>query len=145
MPTSDASLVPPLVRTFMQRNHLPDDAIRADGRVVLTVDDRYRVHIFPAPFARIALQAELLALPEHPDSLFDDLLLGLANTGAGMLGTSASTLCIDRKRQAVALQQSVALNANQETLQEAMADFVNALAFWSNLCRKMAASRGVAA
>src|SRR5258706_10194053 len=133
----------PVVRAFVQRHRIPAESVRADGRVVLTIDQRYRVHLMAAPNNRVALQSELLALPEHADSRTDDHLLGLAKTAAGLLQRHASTLCIDKKRQALVLQQTLAAGADLAALQDALADFTNALAFWSRICRaETAALRG---
>jgi hypothetical protein len=144
-PASLAALAP-VVRAFVQRHHIPTDSVRADGRVVLTIDQRYRVHLMPAPHNRAALQSELLPLPEQAERRTDDLLLRLTKTAAGLLQRHPSTLAIDNKRQALVLQQTVAAGADLQALQDALADFANALAFWSRLCRKeAAASRGVAA
>jgi hypothetical protein len=133
MPTdADPTLVPGLVRAFIARHRLNADSIRSEGRVVLTIDNKYRVHIFPAPHNRIALQSELVTLPDHPS---DDILLKLANTGAGLMQRHGSTLCIDRKREALVLQEVLPAASDMETLQKVLADFANALDFWSGMCR----------
>ena len=61
MPAPDHSLaaLPPVVRAFVQTHRIPPDAIRSEGRLVLTLDQRWRVHVLPAPQQRVALQAEL--------------------------------------------------------------------------------------
>jgi len=142
MATGDPSLaaLAPVVRAFVQHHRIPTDSVRADGRLVLTIDQRYRVHVLAAPHNRVALQSELLPLPEHADSRTDDILLRLAKTAAGLLQQHASTLCIDRKRQALVLQHTVAAGADVQALQDALADFSNVLAFWSRLCRTEAAA-----
>ena len=148
MPADSSSLaaLPPVVRAFIQRHRIPVHSVRADGRVVLSVDQRYRVHVLPAPHNRVALQSELLPLPEHPDRHTDDIMLRLAKTACGLLQRHASTLAIDRKRQALVLQQTLAAGADLQALQDALADFSNALAFWSRICRtETAALRGEAA
>jgi hypothetical protein len=135
----------PVVRAFVQRHHIPTQSVRSGGRLVLTVDQRHRVHVLPAPHGRVALQSELLALPEQADHRTDDLLLRLAQTASGLLQRNASTLCIDSARRALVLQQTVAAGANLQGLEEAFADFANALAFWNRICRaETAVPRGVA-
>jgi hypothetical protein len=125
----------PCVRAFVQQHRIPADAVRAGGRVVLTIDRQYRVHVLPAPHQRVALQAELLPLPEHHDARTDELLLRLSQTASGLLQNHASTLSIDRARQSLVLQQLVEANADLASFQDALADFANALAFWRRLCR----------
>lgn len=125
----------PVVRAFVQRHQIPKDAVRGSGRVALTVD-RYRVQLLPAPHHRVALQAELMALPEQGTRRVDDLLLRLARMGAGLLQLHGSTLCIDAQRQALVLQQAVPANAELPVLEEALADFTNALAFWHRVCER---------
>lgn len=133
--TPPLAALPPVVRAFVQSHRIPADAIRSEGRVVLTVDDRWRVNLMPAPQQRVALQSELIAVPQPADRRTDDALFRLCRTAAGMAKDHASTLCIDTRRQALVLQQLVSQNADQRTLEDALADFVNALSFWSRLCR----------
>jgi len=131
--------LPAVVRAFVQSHRIPAESVRSDGRVVLTIDQRYRVNLAPAPHHRVALQSELLALPESTYARTDEVLLRLTGIAAGTLQRHASTLCIDRKRQALMLQQLIAAGADLPALEDALADFVNALAFWSQLCRSEAA------
>ena len=133
--TPSLAAAPPVVRAFVQRHGIPSASIRSDGRVVLTIDQHYRVQLMPAPHHRVAIQHELLALPDQPTRGFDDVLLRLAQAAAGLVQHHASTLCIDRKRQALVLQQSVAAGADLAALESTLGEFTNTLAFWSHLCR----------
>ncbi|WP_374608959.1 CesT family type III secretion system chaperone [Diaphorobacter nitroreducens] len=127
--------LPPVVRAFVQTHSLPAEAVRREGRVVLTLDQRWRVHLLPAPQQRVALQAELIAVPEVPDRRTDDALARLCRTAAALLKEHAATLCIDTRRQALVLQQLVPQAGDVGVLEQALGDFVNALSFWSHLCR----------
>lgn len=137
MPAQDKLLaaLPPVVRAFVQTHRIPADAVRSEGRVVLTLDQRWRVHLLPAPQQRVALQAELMTVPEAPDKRTDEALFRLCRTAAALLKEHASTLCVDTRRQALVLQQMVPQAGNVASLEEALADFVNALSFWTRLCR----------
>ncbi len=148
MPAPDHSLaaLPPVVRAFVQTHRIPPDAIRSEGRLVLTLDQRWRVHVLPAPQQRVALQAELASVPQVPDRRTDDALLRLCRTAAALLKEHASTLCIDARRQALVLQQMMPQASDVGTLEDALGDFVNALSFWSRLCRaELGNSQGAAA
>ena len=133
--TPTLAAVPPVVRAFVHRHGIPSDSVRSDGRVVLTMDQHYRVQLMPAPHHRVALQHELLALPDQPTRGMDDVLLRLTQAAAGLLQQHAGTLCIDKKRQALVLQQTVAAGADLAALETALGEFTNTLAFWSHLCR----------
>lgn len=137
MPDEQAlSALTPALRAFVLAHRIPSDALRADGRVVITVDERWRVHAQSAPHGRLALQSELLGLSEPPDARDADALMRLAQAAAGLLQRHASTLCIDRSRQALVLQQLLPASATQAELEEALADFTNALSFWTSLSRE---------
>lgn len=125
----------PVVRAFVASHRIPGDALRADGRVVLTIDERWRVHLLGAPHQRVALQSDLLALPEQPERHTNELLARLGRLAAGLLQRHASTLCIDAHRNCLVLQQSVPASCELAALEDALADFSNALAFWSRQCR----------
>lgn len=148
MPANDDSLaaLPPVVRAFVQTHRIPPEAIRTEGRLVLTMDQRWRVQVLPAPQQRVALQAELITVPETPDSRTDDTLLRLCRMAAALLKEHASTLCIDARRQVLVLQQTVPQASDVGTLEDALADFGNALSFWSRLCRtELGDTRGATA
>jgi hypothetical protein len=148
MPANDNALaaLPPVVRAFVQTHSIPPDAIRSEGRLVLTLDQRWRVHVLPAPQQRVALQAELITIAEPADRRTDDTLARLCRTATALLKEHASTLCIDARRQALVLQQMLPQASDVGTLEDALADFTNALSFWSRLCRaETANSRGAVA
>jgi len=140
MPTDSPQLaaLTPVVRAFVQSHRIPSDAIRSEGRVVLTVDQHWRVHLIPAPHHRVALQSELLALPEQADKRTDDALVRICKAAAGLMQDHASTLAIDARRRALVLQHQVPAGADLRVLEDALADFTNALAFFSRLCRTQA-------
>jgi hypothetical protein len=146
---ADAALLAelvPVVRAFVHTRRLPSSCMRSEGRVVLTVDGRLRVHVNPAPFDRVALQADVVTLLEQDERHMDELLLKLCEQAAGLLLAHGSTLAIDRKREALVLQQSVPRNADLRVLEEALADFANALDFWRSMCRaEMETPRGAIA
>jgi hypothetical protein len=87
-----------------------------------------------APHGRVSLQADVLPLPDHADRRIDDFLMMLAKTAAGMLKHSCGTLCIDRARQSLVLQQTLLASAQVHTLEAALAEFTEALSFWKQLC-----------
>jgi hypothetical protein len=130
-----AAALPPVVRAFVQRHAIPPEAVRAAGRLVITVDRRYRVHVMPAPHNRVALQAELLPLSD-PTAHSDDTLMRLAQAACGLLQMHASTPCIDAKRQALVLQQTFDAGGELSSFEDALADFANALAFWRRICER---------
>lgn len=139
MPPNDPgqllAALPPVVRAFVDTHRIPVDAVRDGGRLVLTLDQRWRVHLLPAPLQRVALQAELISVPPAPDRRTDDSLARLCRTACALLKEHASTLCIDTQRQVLVLQQLVPHAGDVAMLEDALADFVNALAFWTHLCR----------
>lgn len=137
----------PVVRSFVQRHRIPADSVRSGGRVVVTVDETHRVTICGASHNRLVLLADLLPLADNAtESQLDAVLLRLARTATGLLKEHASTLCIDRGRQVLLLQQVVGSGADLAALEAALAEFANTLAFWKDACRAdMAAMAGAPA
>ncbi len=127
------ALLPPAIRAFAQRHGIGPQSLRSDGSLTLTVDRRYRVRMRPAPHNRVALVAQLIALPTPPSRDADAILERLTRVGAGMLQKYGSTLCLDARQQALLLQQSLPADADLQSVEDTMADFSNALAFWSKL------------
>jgi hypothetical protein len=123
--------VHPTVLAFMTCRQIEAGSLRRDGRLSLHFDDIHRVHICPSPHERIALTASLLALGAMPsEQAVEQLLSTLTRKATGMLQKHPSTLCIDPRGQSLQLQQVLESDINVEELENALAEFVNALAFW---------------
>ncbi len=136
MTTTDPfAALPPVLRTLAQRHGMDHSAVRSDGSLSLTIDERYRVRLRAAPHNRVALSSPLLNLPAEDDPRSGEALQRLLKIAAGMLRGHASTLCLDARQQSLQLQQTVPANADAAAMEEALADFSNALAFWCKLCR----------
>ena len=103
--------------------------ISADDRSVnepldMQVDDRYRL-----PQGGIVIVSRLRSLPDEEFDR-DELLLRVSQMALGMMKEHASTCVVDSSERAIWLQQTVATNSTHE-IDEAVGEFVNALAFWA--------------
>lgn len=127
--------LPPVLRALAHRHGMSPGAVRSDGSLSLTIDQRYRIRLRPAPHNRVALSSPLLTLPPPDDPRCDQAIQRLLKIAAGMLREHASTLCLDARQQSLQLQQMVPASADAAAMEEALADFSNALAFWTKLCR----------
>ena len=130
---------PAAISAFMSSQGLPASALRADGRLTVVMDGSYRSHLQAAAHDRIAITAQLLPLSAvWNQSALDAVLEPLAQKAAGMLREYASGLCLDERRQALLLQQFVPAGADAAAVQDALAEFTNALAFWRSACAAQA-------
>jgi hypothetical protein len=128
-------LAHPAVQAFMARNGISQQDLRSDGRLSLTLDQKYRVQVHSTSHNRVALSSELLSLAgRYDDRVTGDALERLMALGAGMLQQHASTLCVDDRRQALTLQQTLPASADGAGVELAIAEFVNVLPFWLNAC-----------
>jgi hypothetical protein len=132
--------LPAALRSFAAQNRLDPGAVRSGGRLSLTLDARYRVNLQATTHDRIALTSQLLVLPSGGPQKLDEALGRLMRTAAGMLQQHPSTLAIDTRAQALVLQQTVPANSDCAGIETAVADFTNALAFWSKVCATEAAA-----
>lgn len=123
----------------MRSQGMSGDALRADARLTLVIDGSYRVHLQPVSHERVAITAQLLSLAGvWQDAALERVLEPLAQKAAGMLQRYASGLCLDERRQALLLQQFVPAAADAAAVQDALAEFTNALAFWRAACAAQA-------
>lgn len=134
------STLPAALRGFAERHRIGDESVHSGKRLTLTIDKRYRVHLQESSHNRVAMTSPLMTMPEPGQSRGDDVLQRLLRTATGMMREHPSTLAIDKTRNAIVLQQTLASDANVETVETALADFTNALAFWSKLCAAESAS-----
>jgi len=141
--TRRESAVAPVIREFMRCYRMPPESLRHDGRLTLRVARRSAIEIVPAPHGRFAIQSQLIALQDHPESITSAALLHVAQVMAGMMQDHASAVCIDPRAGALVLQQTIQADSQLRALQDAVGNFVNALAFWSRYCSTSAGlSRG---
>lgn len=128
---SETDSVHPAIRTFMARHAISADALRQDGRLMLTIDGAYRVQVRRAADGGLALQAKVMTLPGNENSReAGQALERLLNLGAGMLREHSSTLCFETHGQSLQLQQALPADTNGEQLDNGLAEFTNALQFW---------------
>lgn len=134
-PHKHAADISPVVQSFMARNGVSADDVRSDGRLTLTMDGKFRVHLNPAGPTWVALTTDLMALAGgRQRAAVDDALERLMNLNAGMLRDHPSALVIDERRDALLLQQCVPAQAAGAELETALAEFLNVLPFWQSAC-----------
>ena len=124
----------PAVAAYASRQGLDASAFRADGRLTLRIDGRYRVHLRRVANGRVAITARLKDLEEQPHAAADELLLRLAALGAGLLRTNAAGLCIDDGEKDLQLQAQLPAEITGDQLEAEMEEFLNALTFWTRAC-----------
>lgn len=125
--TNDAGL-----KEFVRRRGLSIDTLRHKGRLTLTVDGQYRVHLRPDCDGRLVLNARIVTLPGRSDSVESEQWLARKmNAAAGLLREFTSTLCTEPRHGDLLLQQSLPAGLSGEQLEGEVAEFVNALQFWT--------------
>lgn len=129
-----ASLAHPSVRAYMARHGIADSALRSDGRLFITIDERWRVQIKPGVDRGVLLQARLLDPGPAGPRQADEALLRLGARGAGLLREFGSTLAIDPREGALVLQECLPAETDLPALETAIAGFANALAYWGAAC-----------
>lgn len=123
-----------VVRAFMTRNGVDERQLRSDGRLTLTVENRYRVHLQSAPLNRVAISAQVLELTGRLEQAATERLLEtLMNRAAGMLQRHPSTLSIDPRTEVLLLQRTLSGDTDARELEQELGEFVSALAFWHKL------------
>jgi len=127
----------PLISRYLARAGLGEQAIRADGRATLVIDDKYRVHLQPAAGGWLSLMSRIATLPAAGMAR-DHMLLEMGRLAAGMLSTHASGCVVDDKEESVWLQQSIRPDISDIDLDEAIGQFANALSFWTGVAGKLA-------
>jgi len=124
--------VPAAVRALMTAHGMASGALRRDGRLTLTFEDRYRVHLEQTRGRRLAVFATVLDLADRLEKQeVDRMLQTLAARGTGLMQSRASTLSFDASRHRLLLQQTLPADIGLERLEFELAEFVAALAFWT--------------
>ncbi len=123
------------ILAFMTRRSIPAKDLRSDGRLTLNFDHKYRVHLHTASHKRVVLTAQLMSFGgRYQDSATDEVLERLLGLSAGLLQQHASSLYVDERAKTLLLQQTLPADASAETIEAALADFVNVLPFWASAC-----------
>ncbi|WP_313625236.1 CesT family type III secretion system chaperone [Achromobacter sp.] len=129
--------VHPLISAYVGRHGLPLPT-RADGRFTVVVDDRFRIHLHPAPNGWLAMTSRICALPEQ-SAARDDLVREIGKLAAGMLSRHAAACVVDPQGRTLWLQQTLSPDSSPLALDEAVGAFANALSFWAGAVRRLAA------
>jgi len=131
-----AATVYPLISGYAARHGIPQ-ALRADGRVTLIIDGKYRVHLAPSRNGWVAIIARLCALP--PEGVGRErFLTEIGKQAAGMLSKQASACVVDPAGESLCLQQMVRPDSSEIEMDEAVGQFANALSFWTGAARRAA-------
>lgn len=126
----------PLIVQYLARHGI-QDALRADGRATLLVDDTYRIHLRGAPEGWLAMSARLCPLPPA-GVVRDRFLVKVGSHAAGMLSQQPSSCVIDPHEDSLWLQHMIRPDAVATEMDEAVGHFANALSFWAQVVRHAA-------
>jgi hypothetical protein len=125
----------PLISDYAARHGIPETA-RADGRLTIIVDDKYRVHLQPGPNGGIVLLSRLSLLPA-PGLVRDEWLREVGKLAVGAVSNQAAACVVDPRENALWLQQLHSTDGTS-SLDEAIGAFANALSFWKSAMRRLA-------
>lgn len=125
-----SSTLHPALRAYLARHAIDPAGVRRGGRVTLTVDGTYRVHLQPAADGRLAITSVLLDLGLVAPDRLTDFLIRLAQGACALLREHAAGLAVDDAADRLVLQQLVAASVDLTELEAELAAFVNVLAFW---------------
>jgi hypothetical protein len=114
---------------YLKRNRFEAGDERGDGALVLVFDNQYRVHFHPARHGDVAMEARLKVLPVSRGEA-DALLRETLELATGRLAESADTVVLAGDERTLVLQQRVSVDATVPEFEQALEDFINAVASW---------------
>lgn len=126
----------PAIAAYASAQGMDSSAFRADGRLTLRVDGRYRVHLRRVANGRICASSRLLDLDDRGAAATEELLLRLCALSAGLLRDHAAGLCIDETDQSLQLQLQLPASTTLQQLELEMEGYLNALEFWTRACAR---------
>lgn len=119
---------------YMARQNLGSPEPRLDGAVVILVDQRYRVFCRPAPHGDLVFECRVVDLPDAPAAA-DDMVRECLMASWAKLRESADVPVLSADGRTVMLQQRVAADASVNEFEQALEDYLNALAGWRRMFR----------
>lgn len=132
----------PLIAQYVRR-HGVADAVKENGQAVLLIDAKYRVTLSSDAAGWLVLLSRLAPLPDRTEAR-QRLCIDVALQATGLLSTYASTCVVDSEDSALWLQQTVPPGSTAVEVDDALADFVNALEVWMREFGDIAAWQGMA-
>ncbi|MDK2123505.1 CesT family type III secretion system chaperone [Parachitinimonas caeni] len=121
--------VHPTVREFLTRQGLPIEP-RADGRIVLTIDQRYRIACTPAA-GDLLLETRIGNLPldaKRKDEVIDRIM----QLSGSRLNEHADGPVLQDDQSTVALQRHVPRTVTLFEFERALGEFANGAAYWKS-------------
>jgi hypothetical protein len=119
----------PQLTAYLQRNGLPVDRVRPDGRLSLALGDRARMLLQPLPGGGLLFEGRVAPLPP-PGRQRGERIDTLLRAGAARLRGHAQALVIDAEAEAFVLQQRVGEGLAPVAFDAAVEGFLKALVFW---------------
>jgi hypothetical protein len=99
------------------------------GRVSLTIDDKYRVHLYDAPNRKVAIEARVRDLPAERAER-DHIVQQAAEIATARMRNDAAILAVDPQEGTLLLQAEVPADSPEDTLDDAIRAFAISLSFW---------------
>ena len=124
-----------LLQAYALQQDLHFDEQRPQASVVMRVDRRYKVVMYALREGGIAISSRLRALPQH-GGMRDEIILRAARLALAMMREHASTCVISEDGQELRLLQ-ITRASSPDDIDNAVGSFVNALAFWSPVAKKL--------
>jgi len=121
------------ILAYVARHHLPPDALRADGRLTVLVDN-HRIHIHPGLEGRLILEARILSLPLERGER-ERILDSALRLSCGRLRADLAGLAVDPAAESLWLQRALQIERSSMDLDLALAEFVTELESWLSVAR----------
>lgn len=134
-PASGAATTRSLL-AYVARHHLPPDALRADGRLTVLVDN-HRIHVHPGLEGRLVLEARILSLPIERGER-ERILDSALRLSCGRLRADPSGLAVDAAADSLWLQRALQNDRLGMDLDMALAEFITELENWHSVARTWA-------
>lgn len=120
----------PGLSEYLTHHSITSPGDRADGAIVLVIDELHRVYCRPAPRGELVFETKIVDMPDdrgRSDELVEE---ALQFAHERMEADCDETLVLTQDERTLCLQQHLAADADMDAFEVGLGDFANAIGAW---------------
>lgn len=133
-PLSAGYRADPTLSAYAARLGLESGVFLADGSMSLIYDGRYRLWFRALPAGHIVMESVLMELTPIPPSMAQEVMVRVLRYASSTARAYACGLVLDDASNRLLLQQIVPCPVSAASFEEDLAEFLNVLGFWLDIC-----------
>jgi hypothetical protein len=136
MSTSRPRNIHPALQAFADKKGLSLDTLATIGKLVITIDDEYRIHIYPSQGNILTLSSYLCDLPDEDEEKKHTLINMVLNLAYATAKDGEAYIAIEPDQSSLQLQLQIPSHIGPRDFEKKLDHFVLQFRLWRDYIRK---------